>query len=154
MATRVVTYDPAKVSVSVAGNIIAGYAQGQMIQYRPDALVWEDALGVDNEPVRWASNNPMGTLTLILAMSSPSNGPLGLLLNLDRLTASQTSPVIVEDRSGGRGTPTRMIAKLGWVSAQPALNWGSGPEPRQWDIRLVMPLHDIHGFNETPGISI
>ncbi len=153
MAVRVTTYDPAKVTVSVAGVIVTGFAPGRMIEYRPDAAVWADDLGVDNEPVRWMINNPMGTLTLQLAQSSQSNFTLGTLLNLDRLTAAQVSPVVVEDRSG-TGEPTIMIAKLGWVSVQPTLAWSAVPEPRQWDIRLVLPFHNVQGLGVDDVITL
>lgn len=153
MATRVTTYDPARVSVSVAGNIITGYAPGQMIQYRPDVEVWADALGVDNEPVRWATGNPMATLILFLSQASPSNFVLSTLLNLDRITSAQPAPVIIEDKNG-LGTPTRVAALIGWVKAQPPLAWGAGPTVRQWDIRLVKVLHDTHGLDQDPVISL
>ncbi len=153
MATRVTTYDPAAVAVSVAGNIITGFAPGRMMEYRPDAPVWQDALGVDNEVVRWATNNPMGTISLFLLQSSNSNFTLSTLLNLDRLTASQTAPFIIQDKSG-TDTPTRMIATLGWVNTQAVLAWGAGPETRRWDLRLVLPIHDVHGLGEDNVISL
>ena len=142
MATRVTTYDPAKVDLVVAGNIITGFASGRMLEYRPDAPVWQDALGVDNEPVRWQTNNPMATLIFNLTQSSTSNFVLGALLNVDKLTASSPAPVLMEDRSG-TGAPTIIIAKLGWLNSQPVLAWGAGPEARQWSLRLLMPMRPI-----------
>lgn len=153
MAVRVTTYDPAKVIVTVAGNIIAGYAPGQMVQYRPDVPVWADALGVDNEPVRWASGNPMATLTFFLSQASTSNFILSALLNLDRITSTQPAPVTITD-SSGPGEPTIVIAQLGWVSEQPALLWGATPTARQWDIRLMRPVHVVQGLDQNPTISL
>lgn len=153
MTLRVTTYDPAKVQVIVSGNHITGFARGRMIEYRPDAPVWADALGVDNEPVRWATNNPMGTLILTLSQASVSNLILSTLLNLDRLTSSQLAPVVVQDRSG-TDTPTRIIAKMGWINTQPGLVWGAGPEPRQWNIRLILPIHDVHGLGQNDVITL
>lgn len=152
MAVRVTTYDPAKVRLIVAGNIITGFAPNRLIQYRPDVAVWSDALGVDNEPVRWATNNPMATVSIFLSQSSPSNFTLSTLLNLDRLTATQTAPFILED--GNSAIPTRILAKLGWVSEQPGMSWNPGPETRQWNIRLVLPIHDVHGLDETEVIRL
>ena len=153
MATRVTTYNPADVQVSVAGNIISGYAPGRMVEYRPDAPVWTDALGVDNEAVRWALSNPMATLSLILAQSSTSNFVLSALLNLDRITGAQIAPVLVQDMSGD-GLPTSIIAKLGWLNTQPPLLWGANAGVRQWDLRLVLVAHDIHGLDQDEVITL
>lgn len=150
---RVTTYDPAKVLVAVSGSIISGYAPGRMVEFRPDAPVWTDALGVDNEVVRWAPSNPMATLSLYLSQASNSNFILSTLLNLDRLTSTQVAPVIIQDKSGP-GEPTRVIAKLGWLNVQPTLAWSAGPEARKWDLRLVLPLHDVRGLDQDAVISL
>ncbi len=153
MATRVTTYNPADVIVSVAGNRITGFAPGRMVEHRMDVVVWTDAIGVDNEPVRWALHNPFSTLTLTLLQSSTANFILGGILNLDKITGAQVAPVIVQDKSGD-GVPTRIITKTAWINTQPAMVWSQGIEVRQWVLRLVDPIHDIRGLDRTSAISL
>lgn len=141
---RVTTYDPAEVQVSVGGFIISGFAQGRLIEYRPEQDVISDGEGVDGEVARWARNNPLSTLTLALMQGAASNFTLNTLLNVDRLTLAGVLPILITDRNGAQ--PTRLLAGQGWVKAQPDIRWSATAEPREWQLRMMNTIHDIHGY--------
>ena len=153
MATRVTTYNPSDIHVVFGGHLISGYSPGRMMEYVPDAPVWEDGKGVDNERARWQTNDPYSTLSVYLQPSSKSNATLNDILNLDRLTGTQFLPVSFQDVNGP-GTPSSIIAITGWLNKQPDIVYSDGVESRKWDIRMVLSIHEINGWDETPPITL
>jgi len=139
------TYDPARVSVSIAGQLLHGFVQGKMIEFSLDTPTWSDEYGVDGEPARWVNLNPFGSLKVFLAQTSGSNITLSNLANGDKVTQAVLLPVLVVDGSNPRDRqPTRLLAVAGWIQGSPSLLWqGDVPVGREWVIRLLNPLTDV-----------
>lgn len=154
MSVRVATYDPAKISVRIAGQVISGFAPGTFLEVTYDGNLFEDDVGVDGEPVRWDSRNPFASMNLELMYSSPSNRILGLLATTDKLSQAGLLPVIVEDLSGkGRLPPPRLISASGWVKAWPGFTWADEASTRRWTVRLLNMIVDTAGLSSAPVLN-
>ncbi len=157
MGTKVRTYDPAKIVVSVAGQIITGFAPGRFLEIIQDREQVADDVGVDGEPVRWAADWPLVTLSMTLALTAAANYTLGNLYNVDRLTMAAIFPVLIEDQSTGESTGRlpRMVASRGWIQTQPTWAYEGGtPVGRQWKVRMLDTIFD-HGLtSETELVLI
>ena len=153
MVTDVKTYDPAEVLVVVGGFIISGFAPGTLIELAPDAAPFRDDFGVDGEPARWASRNPLDSLTLSLAQSSASNFVLSNLLNADLVTHAGILPVLIMDNNTS-GLRSTYVAARGWVTGPPRIQYAADPTARRWIIRLLNTLYNTKGIDGASAISI
>ena len=149
------TYDPAKVLVIVAGNIISGFAPGVFIQLSEDQPMLSDDFGCDGESARWLPYAPFSTLVLTLAPTAGANTTLSNLLNLDRFTQAAIFPVIVQDSSNPTDTqPPRIVAGRGWLRGFPVMTYQNGvPVGRPWTLRLLDVVFDAREVGETPALT-
>ena len=131
MAVR--TYDPKQVAVLVSGVPMSGFADGTFISVERDEDAFSKVSGADGIVSRAKSNNSMGTLTLTLAQTSPSNDVLSALATLDELTNAGIFPIIVKDNSGR----SIHFSSNAWVKKVPAAGYAKEVGNREWIFDLA-----------------
>lgn len=137
MSTKTYSFD--KVSLIHGETIVAGYADGVVINATPLGDDWTERIGNDGELTR--SSSPMGAhwqLEVTLNQSSDTNDQFSAARALDRLTGAGTKPLILND-AGGR---TVAASPAAYIKTAPALTFGQESENRVWI--LICPDFDPH----------
>lgn len=127
------TYDPGRVSVSIGGANISGFADGEFINITQDNDSFSKVSGSDGIVSRSKSNDKTGTLVLTLAQTSPSNDILTGFLTVDELTNEGIVPIIVKDNTGR----TIVFTANGWVRKPSDVAFGKEISNREWTIDLA-----------------
>lgn len=136
------TYDFKQVSVSIGGNLITGFAEGDdAIKVTPDADDWSLSVGADGEASRSKSNNAAATVVITLKQTSDANDVLMGLRNLDRATGKGAVPVFIKD-SSGRALHS---SDKGWIQKLPEATYGANAGNREWTLRCGEMVHNIGG---------
>lgn len=131
MAVR--TYDPASVSVIVAGKLMTGFADDSAVTVERMTDTWTDQVGTDGFVTRAKSNDQRGTVTINLTQTSPSNDDLQALASADELSGNGAGPFLMRDGSGR----TICSGDTCWVTKPPSLEFGRSVVNRQWVIRVA-----------------
>ena len=130
MAVR--TYDPQDVNVIVNGVVLTGLAEGTFLSIEREEESYTAYVGAKGEVARAVNANKMGTITVTLEQTSPSNSYLRRLAN-----SNATFPVSVVDQnsnetSGGNDA----------LIQQPAIKeFGDEISTREWT--FVVPELEI-----------
>lgn len=124
------TYNPADVSVIIAGIPIEGFADGTFITVARNNDSWNMQVGSDGEGVRAKSNDFGGTITLTLMQSSLSNDALSALAVLDETSGGGIGPMLVKDGSGR----TICAAETGWIRKPADVEFAREATSREWVI--------------------
>lgn len=94
------TFDPARVNLVFAGNLLTGFMPGTFIQVAREEDTWTPMVGADGRVARARNRNQMARITVTLMMTSPSNDVLSALHNLDQATGSATGACSLTDSLG------------------------------------------------------
>ena len=107
------SFDPNRVTVTVAGTAIVGFADDKVMVERANNS-WELIVGADGEATRVKSNDKSGSITINLQQSSPSNDFLSAIFAVDEAAASGVVPIVITDKSGTTvvGAPLAFIEKM------------------------------------------
>lgn len=124
------TYDPKEVTVTVGGNVLAGFAEEKVIVEREADAVGDEA-GADGDVVRFITNDRRGTITVALLQTSSSNAILNAFAKLDETTGNGIFPVVITDNR----SDDVHIAASGWIRKVPRAVYRKGVEARVWEIR-------------------
>jgi hypothetical protein len=127
------TYDPKAVQVSIGGNQITGFADGEFISVERAEDSFTKVVGADGEVSRAKSNNKSGMLTLTLQGTALANDILSGIAIADELDNSGVVPVFIKDTAG----TTVLFAAEGWIR-RPA-NYTAAKEitNREWVLDLA-----------------
>ena len=127
------TYSPKKVSVIVAGVIMAGYAEGSFISVERSADAFTKVVGSDGEVGRVHSADRSGRITLTLQQTSESNDVLSALQIADEFSLTGKFPVIVKDNNG-----TSLYHGMdAWIVKSPNAEYSNSMSPREWMIDVA-----------------
>lgn len=135
------TYDPTKVTLSIAGIPIEGYAPGTFVKVDYDEDTFTKQTGADAQTARTFNANLGGSAEITLQQSSKSNDALAALAALDRLNKTGVGAFLVADKSG----TARASAQNCWIKKSAPLERGKELTDTTWTIDIASPL-DI-----TPG---
>ena len=124
------TYDFAKVAVIVAGNIMSGFADGEVVTVERNEDAFSLQVGAEGEATRSKSNNRSGRSTLVLQQASESNAILSGLFKADELAGNGLFPVLIKDNSGN----SLHAAEQAWIVKPPAASFGMESGSREWVI--------------------
>lgn len=80
------TFDPQKVTLVIAGNIISGWGEGSFITASRDEDTWLSVVGSDGRVARARNANKKGIVQFTLLATAPSNAVCSALHNADELT--------------------------------------------------------------------
>jgi hypothetical protein len=121
------TYSPEDVSVSIAGAVLSGYSEGTFVVVSREEDAYSKVVGSDGDVTRSKNANKSGTIALTLKASSPSNDILSGLATKDELDGSGVAPIIVKDNSG-----TTICGGKGWVRKKPDAEFAKEVGDREW----------------------
>ncbi len=74
-------YDPRDVNVIVDSEFLTGFADGTFVSCEKEEDAYETYVGAQGEVVRSRNAHPIGTITVTLEHTSPSNNTLNRLAN-------------------------------------------------------------------------
>ncbi len=109
------TYDPAKVTLSMGGNNIVGFAPGTFVKCARNEDAYTLSVGADGLGARTRNANRSGTIEITLKADSPSNDLLSAQAALDELSGEGVGAALVKD---GTGT-TVASAENAWIKKLP-----------------------------------
>lgn len=132
MATK--DYDPLKVSISINGQFVEGFADGTFISVSRNNQTWTVASGASGEAARSKSNDRTGTVELTLMQTSAFNNILSGLFFTDEgsLNAGKFAFSLI-DTNGGEGG-VNIIADQMWVQQPPTVEFGKELGDRVWTL--------------------
>lgn len=143
------TYDPTKVTVSVAGIPLTQFAKGNFVTVEYDSDAFTDEVGVGGEVVRVRSADQRATVKVTLMRASPSNDELSALAQLDRLTGQGLGAVQVKDATG----TSVHHAEVGWVKKIPSAPYATEAESVEWEIRCAKLESTVGGtISSSPSV--
>ena len=135
------TYNPALVTVSVAGITLTQFAKGTFVTVEFDADAFSDDVGTRGEVVRIRSADERGTIKVTLMAASPSNDALSALAALDRATGAGVGAAMVKDVTG---TSVHSAANA-WVKKIPPKPYSTEADTVEWEIRCAQLKHNVGG---------
>ncbi len=128
-------YDPTEVTVSFAGIVIQGYADGEFIRIEQEGDDFTDVVGTDGEVSRSKTSDRRATVTFILMQTSASNALLSAISNADRNApgGAGVGALFIRDR---QGTSLYRAAEA-WISKPPNVSMDRAPTSREWTLRAA-----------------
>lgn len=137
-------YDPTQITVSFAGIVVEGYADGEFVRIERDTDDFQDVVGTDGEVSRARSSDLRATVTIILMQTSPSNALLSALrqADLDNPGGAGVGPLVIRDRLG----TSIHRSDQAWIAKAPDVSYDRTPTPREWKIRCAR-LTGVDGGN-------
>lgn len=124
------SYNPADVTVIVAGIPVSGFADGTFITAARDNPMYTKGSGADGEGWRAKSNDMTGTITLTLLQTSLSNDALSALAAVDAASGDGVGPFLLKDNSGR----TLISAETCWVAKVADVEFAREVSNREWEI--------------------
>ncbi len=113
------TYDPLKVTTSIAGiNIVGPFADGTFVKCTRNEAAFTLQMGADGKGTRTRNRNRSGKIEVTISYSSPSMATLSALAIADELDGSGVGAFLCKDNSGS-GAPTVAEAGNVWVEKIP-----------------------------------
>lgn len=126
-------YDAKKVTVVVDGVTITGFAEGSMVTFEPPSERSTATVSAKGEVARAVKNNPLGTATINLAQTSPSNVYLMQIANSDKEVSMWTySDSDVKEKIGGAQA---------WITALPGAELGGEITTRAYAFQIADYTH-------------
>lgn len=119
-------FDRRDVSLVVDGQVVTGYAEGTFITCAKEEDTYTSYVGAQGEVTRARNAHPLGTITITLQATSPSNT---LLSRLAR--QRETFPVRVVDRNSPGAT---IGGSEAWVQKPANLEFAAEVSGREWTI--------------------
>jgi hypothetical protein len=129
--SKIYTYSPEDVSVTVNGAVISGFSDGTCINAEREEDAFTKVVGSDGQVTRSKNPNKSGTIALTLKGSSASNDVLSALASLDEINGSGVAAVIVKDNSG-----RSVCAGKGWIKKTPTVEFAKEVTDREWMIDI------------------
>lgn len=125
------TYNPADVTVIVAGVPVGGFADGTFITAARDNPSYTNGSGADGEGWRAKSNDRTGTITMTLLQTSLSNDALSALSALDEASGDGVGPFLLKDNSGR----TLIAAETCWLEKPADSEFAREVTNREWVVK-------------------
>lgn len=137
-------YDPKEITVTLAGILIGGYADGAFVRIEQESDDFSDVVGTDGEVSRSKTSDRRATVTFALMQTSSSNALLSALNNLDKASpnGAGVGALIIRDRQG----TSLYRAAHAWVQKPPDVAFDREPTSREWTIRCAS-LERLDGGN-------
>ena len=125
------TYNPADVTIVVAGVPISGFADGTFINAARDNPSFTNGSGADGEGWRAKSNDKTATVTLTLLQTSEANDLLSALSALDEASGDGVGPLLIKDNSGR----TLLAAETCWLEKPADSEFAREVSNREWVVK-------------------
>lgn len=128
-------YDPDQVTVSFAGIVLQGFADGSFVTVSQETDNFTDVVGSDGEVSRSKTNDRRATITFKLMQTSSSNALLSAIANADLAApaGAGVGQLMVRDRQG----TSLYRADEAWISKPPDVDFDRGATSREWTLRCA-----------------
>lgn len=136
----VYTYDPSKVAVIVGGIPISGFADGESIKVERTVDTYNKSTGLDGKTSRVKTNDKSGTITLVLAQTSPSNDTLSIQAAKD--SDEDVVTVTIEDVQSGSSYTSATC----WIKKPANAGFSKDITNREWIFEAVDLDMNTKGF--------
>lgn len=143
------TYDPAKYTITVLGNVLVQFGTGTFIKAMRNEDGYKIKVGARGEGVRIKNNNKSGRFEVTLLRSSPSNAILAALAVADELTNDQVGPTMVKDNGG----TAFAHAEESWIVKLADLERGDDEDNITWIIETLNIEIQPDGTADTPVVG-
>lgn len=120
--------DPMNVNAISDGHVTTGFADGTFIQMEQDEESFTTMVGAKGEVSRTKNANKMGTFTVTLSQTSPSNAHYARLARTGKI-----HPFYVIDQNDG----SRSGGRECWVEQQASKEWAKEEQSREWTIKVA-----------------
>lgn len=121
-------YDAKEVAVVVGGVYLTGFADGTFVEAEKDEDNMDTTVGAQGDVVDSTINNPLGTLTVTLQQTSPSN---------KYLTDLSNSGELVDAYIISNNVPKEVIGGSQCRVVKPsAVSFSDTAESREYEIRV------------------
>jgi len=125
-------YDPSEVKLILGGYSPFGFAPDTKIVVSKAEDLILPVQGTDGDTSIARNRNTLGTMTISLQNTSPSNGILASMDLVARTTGSSVFPVIMEDPTG-----MALISTFGWIQTQPDYSVAQTVGQMDWVIGIA-----------------
>lgn len=126
-------YDPDGVLVVFNKIPVFGFAPGTFVRVERDEDTFSEVAGAGGDVVRIRNRNRMGTVTITLLQSSPSNDLLSANMVADEATGVAYGEVMVKELNG----TTVAGGANAWVKKPPGIEFGAEASNREWVIKVA-----------------
>lgn len=124
------TLDPKSTVLTIAGQKISGFAEGDFISVTYLEDLWTTVVGADGEAVRIKSNNQSAEITIRMMSTSAANVALSTLLLADIFANVGSFNLNVIDAN----TNTAHVALAAYVKKHPDRTYSTDSTPVEWMI--------------------
>lgn len=121
-------YDPKSVTKIIAGQIIAGYAEGTFITVERNEDSANLSIGSQGEGTRTVTRNRSGRVTLTLQQTSPSNGVLDAQRIAMELSGGGIFSMLGKDSDSG----DTWAGATSWVVKPATMEFSNETSNREW----------------------
>lgn len=137
-------YDPTQITVSFAGIVAGGFADGSFVTVANESDAFSDVVGTDGEVSRARSSDRRATVTIKLMQTSPTNDLFSAVATADEDTpgGAGVGALVIRDRNG----TTVYRADEAWIQKRPDADFDRTVGPREWAIRCAN-LRRVDGSN-------
>lgn len=122
------TYNPRRVIVTFAGQLIVGYADGSFVTAERAGDTFTLTKGSDGEGARTHNPDQSGMVTVTLLQTSSSNDFLQAQHDLDEATDQGKGAIFIRDLSGR----TIVESPEAWVRKPPSTEFSKEVGSREW----------------------
>jgi len=130
-------YDPRDVNVIVDGKYLTGFAEGTFVSAEKDEENYTVYVGAKGEVSRARNANPLGTITVTLKNTSPSNAIMNALAKSKDLFGVQVIDANSNTKKAG--------GSEAWLEKPSNISWGDEIETLEWVIKVADYSSDIQG---------
>lgn len=126
----VATYAAQLVQVVFQGNTITGYGDGDFCKISRDEDAFHKVVGADGIASRSRNGNLGGSVEITIQSTSPSNGVLSTIAELDEVVGTSVGSCFVKDVGG----TTLWSAQNAWIKKRPEVTFAKEQNTRVWVI--------------------
>lgn len=138
------TYSPCRMLITVAGHIIEGFSENDVVSVSRDNPNFTKTVGAGGEVARAKHCNTAGKITITLLQTSKDNDYLSALANADHASGAGQFPILIDDLDGS----TKYACLRAWVERMPDADFGDTVNSRVWVFDCAdLAIH--HGGNNT-----
>lgn len=138
------TFDINQSKLSIGTHTVTGLADGTSISFKREAKIFEPAFDGQGNTTRIMTNNNNVTLTLTLAMHSPTNDVLSALANADLSTRNGSVPITFRDSLNS----TLITSVASSVQEMPDASFGNVDNNREWVIFMADTGYFVGGLGQ------
>lgn len=128
MRIDVATYDPARVTMSIGGVPVSGYAEGTFINVTRDGDAFTKKRGSAGDVERTNTNVFDFSIELTLMQTASFNAVLSAMLNTDQVTNGGVTNILIKDLNG----TTLMDFPQAWIRKDADGSFGNDTTARTW----------------------